>query len=342
MIFNSSLTLLRGQVAQPLSSQMAYTASSSKSAVEKSFDFGIFEDESFFADDNDNDDGDGDHSSPLVDLESIVHSIHPHPMQSSQQMFVGILPDQQMSPKKSAAIAPPPLDLSKLSQKSRDRANSKHKVASEQTKSHAQSRKKKPKKGEKKKKKGKRMVVGDQEESLLLGESLQNIDNDPYQSIPGSETFYGGNNIGSFDLEYLSRNVEMSGSRESKGGNEIGFGVIEGTANRDTYKEEKESDVPTHFDLEYFTRMHDDTFLLSSGNSVHPKTDAALSSSAESTDFIYLGSSSNSGKEREKGQRKREKWTDAIIAPDSDLSLGSHSIGAFLPRHRAAKVPALL
>ena len=326
--------------------------------MEKSFDFGIFEDESFFADDDDVEVGDY-HSSPIMDLESIAHSSYTHPLQSSQSRVLASIVPVQSSPTKPLGVTPPPLNLSKLSPNSRDRDTKKKKVRSkQQSQSH--------KKG--KKTKREKRHRGDPEESL------RNVNNDLYdRPLPKSDHHYGGNSVDSFDLEYLSRNVHRmsagatgrSGQRGSDYGNDIVFNGIEEKLSHDDvlyggspnlsstiYKEEKESDAPTHFDLEYFTRVHDASTVsqkkkdhrggnngASCGVGMTSTLGADMHRSTPFSDSISPVTFVMSGKGREKGYVKREGWADALLKGSSDRSPSSSDLaGSFLRKNNAAAV----
>lgn len=268
---------------------------------------------------------------------------------------------------KSVNVNLPPLNLSRLSQKSGGKETGKNKASFEQ-----QSLSQLQLQYHKDKKKWK----GGREMSLGWGGSLQYVNNDLYDHpLPESDPFYDDNSIDSFDLEYLSRNVNRisvgtkgrSGYREGDYKSGVLLSGIEEKANYDEvlyggspnlsrsssiYKEEKESDVPTHFDLEYFTRMHDDTTSKSKSKSkskstaVFTKSDrnsknhsdggktitiraqsvpalANSSSSVLSSNSISPISPTKPGKGPEKGQW----WTDALT-PDNDdctvVSIASH------------------
>ena len=289
---------------------------------------------------------------------------------------------------KPVSVNLPPLNLSRLSQKSgggKDTGKNKA-LSDQQSLSQLQLQYHKDKSNDKdKKKKGQK---GDhREESLGWGGSLRNVNNDFYgSSLPESDPFYDGNSVDSFDLEYLSRNIHRMSvgtkgrSGHRKGENNIGavLSGIEEKSNYDDvlyggspnlsstiYKEEKESDAPTHFDLEYLTRMHDDT-LKSKSNSV-TKSDrlaggnsrnhsdggkkitiraqsvpmlANSSSSVLSSDSISPVSPTKQGKGPERGQR----WTDALT-PDNDdctvVSIASHHSSSLYSGAAAAGKPSV-
>jgi hypothetical protein len=259
----------------------------------------------------------------------------------------------ESSPAKPPSVTPPPLNLSKLSQKSSDRGIKKKKVRSkEQSQSQSQSRKGK--------KKGKKRRGQDE---------LPHVNYDLYdRSLPESDPFYGGNSIDSFDLEYLSKNVHRksaeskgrSGRRVSNDRNETAFSGIEekasdyevlygGSPNLSgtIYKEEKESDVPAHFDLEYFTRMHDVS------TSVNKKNDRWCGNSGESSAVGNITSSlraaSNSGAPSAssdsispfspgKGREvNKGAWAETLLTGNG-RSHSSDLTGPFLPKNKSAAV----
>lgn len=148
-----------------------------------------------------------------------------------------------------------------------------------------------------------------------------------------------------------------SGCRLSNDMNETAFSGIEEKANDDEvlyggipnlsssiYKEEKESDVPTHFDLEYFTRVHDVSTAVrkksgntgeSSGVGWAASNSSALSASSDSMSPM---SPMLSGKGREKGQIKRGVWTDPLSTMANGHSHSSDLTGSFHQKNKSAAV----
>ena len=305
----------------------------SKSPTEKLFDYGVFDDESFFNEEAENP------SPSLLDLEFWeFNDSHSYSRSRSDSITHSpVLPINPTPPfqavSKSSIINLPPLNLSRISQKSVGVGQdiSKKKVLSEQSQSSIDSRKERNKtklqKGQKK----------DKNESLRWGGSLRNVFNDPYydRSPPKSDPFYDGNSIDSFDLEYLSRKVHhmtvgvkgRSGYHEGEDKSVAEFSIEEEKMHHDEmsydgspstmYKEEKESDAPSHFDLEYFTRMHDDSNLKSHNTTIHSKSDR------------WGG---NSG-DRSRGGKKSilRAQSVSVFSPSSSSVLSSDSIGQVSP-----------